>query len=91
MYFFQECSGGSIERMYVKNNNKILFNSRDPIYYYNKGWDKWFKFIAKTLSYYIIKIINPCSQALILRGGWSSNDADGEDFTSGIYSCKHQA
>jgi len=40
MYFFQECSGGSIERMYVKNNNKILFNSRDPIYYYNKGWDK---------------------------------------------------
>ena len=40
MYFFEECRGGSTERHYVKDNNKILFNSRDPIYYYNKGWDK---------------------------------------------------
>ena len=37
-YLFHEFNGGDHERMYVKDNKKIVFNSRDPIYYYNKGW-----------------------------------------------------
>lgn len=38
-YLFKEVNTGSLERMYVKDNNRVVFHSRDIIYYYNKGWN----------------------------------------------------